>query len=147
MRKHFGKRSLGSPRRRRRVLGNTPEFSPAAGWVFVFGSRRSESLRLWLSSVHQKNSKIFLDDKLRQFRTEFRRFEEFLLSLSTWNDSVLSETLQTDKALSFSCCSYLEHRVSVKRFVSLQFLNPKTIGRTPWKGDQPVARPLPTQTE
>jgi hypothetical protein len=37
----------------------------------------------------------------------------------------------------------LEHRESVKHFVSLQFLNLKT----PWKGDQPVARPLPTQTE
>jgi hypothetical protein len=23
----------------------------------------------------------------------------------------------------------------VKRFVSLQFLNPRTVGRTPWKGD------------
>jgi hypothetical protein len=38
-----------------------------------------------------------------------------------------------------------EHRASVKRFVSLQFLNPKTVGRTPWTGDQPIARPLPTQ--
>jgi hypothetical protein len=35
----------------------------------------------------------------------------------------------------------------VKRFVSLQFLNPKTVGRTPWMGDQPVARPLPIQTQ
>jgi hypothetical protein len=24
-----------------------------------------------------------------------------------------------------------------------QFLNPYTVGRTPWTGDQPVARPLP----
>jgi hypothetical protein len=39
-----------------------------------------------------------------------------------------------------SCCFHLEHRVSVKRFVSLQCLNPKTVGRTPWT----VARPLPT---
>jgi hypothetical protein len=29
---------------------------------------------------------------------------------------------------------------------SLQFLNPKTVGRIPWTGDQPVARPLHTQT-
>jgi hypothetical protein len=35
----------------------------------------------------------------------------------------------------------LEHRASVKRFVSLQFLN--LIDRTPWTGDQLVARPLP----
>jgi hypothetical protein len=40
-----------------------------------------------------------------------------------------------------------ERRASVKRFVSLQFLNPLTVGRTPWTGDQPVARPLPTQTQ
>jgi hypothetical protein len=35
----------------------------------------------------------------------------------------------------------------VKRFVSLQFLNLKTVGRTPWTGDQSVPRPLPTQTQ
>jgi hypothetical protein len=35
----------------------------------------------------------------------------------------------------------------VKRFVSLKFLYPKAAGRTPWTGDQPVARPLPTQTQ
>jgi hypothetical protein len=28
----------------------------------------------------------------------------------------------------------LEHRASVKRFVSFQFLNHKTVGRTPWMG-------------
>jgi hypothetical protein len=38
----------------------------------------------------------------------------------------------------------LEHRASMKRFVSLQFLNPRTVGRTSWTGDQPVARSLPT---
>jgi hypothetical protein len=32
-------------------------------------------------------------------------------------------------------------------FVSLQFLNPRTVGRIPWTSDQPVARPLPTQTQ
>jgi hypothetical protein len=32
----------------------------------------------------------------------------------------------------FPIASILEHRASVKRFVSLQFLNPKTVGRTPW---------------
>jgi hypothetical protein len=49
--------------------------------------------------------------------------------------------------LSFSLSSVfptLYHRTSVKRFVSLQFINPKTLGRTPWTGDQLVARPLPT---
>jgi hypothetical protein len=35
----------------------------------------------------------------------------------------------------------------VKRFVLLQSLNRDTIGRTPWTGDQPVTRPLPTQTQ
>jgi hypothetical protein len=46
-----------------------------------------------------------------------------------------------------SCCSHLEHRSSVKRFVSLQFLNPKRAGVTLWTWDQPVARPLPVQTQ
>jgi hypothetical protein len=39
----------------------------------------------------------------------------------------------------------LEHTASVKRFGSLQFLNFYIVGRTPWTGDQPVARPLPAQ--
>jgi hypothetical protein len=33
----------------------------------------------------------------------------------------------------------LEQRAYVKCFVSLQFLIPKTIGRTPWTGNQSVA--------
>jgi hypothetical protein len=33
----------------------------------------------------------------------------------------------------------------VKCFVSLQFLNPRTVSTTPWTGDQPVAMPLPIQ--
>jgi hypothetical protein len=40
-----------------------------------------------------------------------------------------------------------EHRAFVKRFVSPQFLNHRVVGRTACTGDQPVARPLPTQTE
>jgi hypothetical protein len=38
----------------------------------------------------------------------------------------------------------LQRRASVKRFVSLQFLNPKTVGRTHCMGDPLVAKPLPT---
>jgi hypothetical protein len=49
--------------------------------------------------------------------------------------------------LSFPVAPTLEHRVSVKRFVSLQFLNPETVGTNPWIGDQPAARPLPIQTQ
>jgi hypothetical protein len=29
-------------------------------------------------------------------------------------------------------------------WATFQFLNPYTVGRTPWTGDYPVARPLPT---
>jgi hypothetical protein len=43
-----------------------------------------------------------------------------------------------------SCCSQFELTTTVKRFFSLQILNPKTVSRTPWTGDQPVARELPT---
>jgi hypothetical protein len=39
----------------------------------------------------------------------------------------------------------LEHGASLKRFLSLQFLNLQRVGRTPWTGDQPVRRSLPTQ--
>jgi hypothetical protein len=55
----------------------------------------------------------------------------------------------TSNALSlslFPVAPTMEHRASVKRFVSLQFLNPRTVSRSPWMGDQPVARPLLTQT-
>jgi hypothetical protein len=41
----------------------------------------------------------------------------------------------------------LEHRASMKRFVSLQFLNPKIVGRTPCTRNQPITRLLPTQTQ
>jgi hypothetical protein len=42
----------------------------------------------------------------------------------------------------------LEHRASVKHFPSLQFLNLRRVGRSPWTEDQPVARPIPnTYTE
>jgi hypothetical protein len=43
-------------------------------------------------------------------------------------------------SLSLSRCSHSDHRASVKRFVSLQFLSPKTVGRTSWTGYQPIAR-------
>jgi hypothetical protein len=49
---------------------------------------------------------------------------------------------------SSSCCSYLERRASVKRFVSLQFRNLKTVGRKEsLDGDEHDARHLPTQTQ
>jgi hypothetical protein len=47
----------------------------------------------------------------------------------------------------FAVAPTSDHRASVKSFVSLQFLNSKTAGRTPWTGDQPVARPLSTQKQ
>jgi hypothetical protein len=57
--------------------------------------------------------------------------------------SILGTSIRLIRRFSLS----LEHRTSVKRFVSLQFLNPKKIGRTPLTGDQPAARPLHTQTQ
>jgi hypothetical protein len=47
----------------------------------------------------------------------------------------------------FSVAPTLEDRTSLKRFVLFRFLNPKTVGRTHWMGDQPVARTLPIQTQ
>jgi hypothetical protein len=56
------------------------------------------------------------------------------------------------KTISFSLSLFpvaptLEHRVSVKRFVSIQILNSKIVGRIPWMRDQPIARHLPIQTQ
>jgi hypothetical protein len=39
------------------------------------------------------------------------------------------------------------HKASVKHFISLQFLYPKTVGRTPWMGNDPVARLIHIQTQ
>jgi hypothetical protein len=47
----------------------------------------------------------------------------------------------------FPVAPTLEQRAALKRFVSPKFLNPKTVGRASWTGDQPVARTLPTQTQ
>jgi hypothetical protein len=58
-------------------------------------------------------------------------------------------TILASKFLSLSLlpvASTLKHTASVKCFVSLQFLNPETVGRSPWMGDQPFVRPLPIQT-
>jgi hypothetical protein len=51
------------------------------------------------------------------------------------------------KLFLFPVAPTLVYRAFVKRFVSLQFLNPKTVYRTLWTGNQPIARPLPTQTQ
>jgi hypothetical protein len=50
----------------------------------------------------------------------------------------------------FRVDEYAEQLTSMKQVANravLQFLNPNTDGRTPWTGDQPVVRPLPTQTQ
>jgi hypothetical protein len=47
----------------------------------------------------------------------------------------------------FPIAPTLEHMASVRRFLSLQFFNPKKVGMSPWTGDQPIARPLPIQTQ
>jgi hypothetical protein len=54
---------------------------------------------------------------------------------------------KNDLSISFPIVPILEHKASVKRFVSLQFHNPKTVGRTPWMRDQPVSMPLSIQTQ
>jgi hypothetical protein len=45
-------------------------------------------------------------------------------------------------SLSLSCCSHLEHRTSVERFVSLQFLKLRQSVGLLGRSDQPIARPL-----
>jgi hypothetical protein len=50
-------------------------------------------------------------------------------------------------SLLFPVAPTVEHRASVKCFISLQYLNAKKVSKTPWMGDQPITRPLHTQTE
>jgi hypothetical protein len=70
-------------------------------------------------------------------------------SVCLWNVMVgcceYDDCSDVSNSLCFPVALTLQHRASVKRFVSLQFLSPKTVGRTPWTADQPVARLLPTQ--
>jgi hypothetical protein len=49
---------------------------------------------------------------------------------------ILSLSLSLSLSL-FPVAPTFEHRASVKCFVSLQFLNPKTVGWTPWTGINP----------
>jgi hypothetical protein len=73
--------------------------------------------------------------KTQDLRKQYNYWYKFNASMSCINLSL------------FPVAPTLEHSASVKLFVSLQFLNPKTVGRTPWTGDQAVARPLLTQTQ
>jgi hypothetical protein len=67
------------------------------------------------------------------------------LPTTRYNDPRTELTSIINRSLTlFIVASTLEQWTSVKRFVSLQFLNPNTDGTTPWTGDEPVARPLPT---
>jgi hypothetical protein len=76
---------------------------------------------------------------------------EWMISLCWLGTLVLSAfvfvscLLQVEILSHFPVAPTLEHRASLKSFVSLQFLNSKRVGRTPWRGDQAVSRPLPTQ--
>jgi hypothetical protein len=47
----------------------------------------------------------------------------------------------------YSCCSYLEHRASVKRFVSLQFLNLRHLAEVLGRGISPSQDRYLTQTQ
>jgi hypothetical protein len=45
-----------------------------------------------------------------------------------------SRLCSASQCLSLFYYSHLKHWASVKRFVSLQFLKPKTVDRAPWMG-------------
>jgi hypothetical protein len=81
----------------------------------------------------------------------FQTFSLSFLLLPLWNQtlaSILPGPCLIKKNLPGHGLTKVEnhwHRASVKRFVSLQFLNPKPVSRTSWTGNQSVARLLPTQ--
>jgi hypothetical protein len=49
----------------------------------------------------------------------------------------LKMSLRHPSLFLFPVALTLDQRASMKRAVSLQFLNPKTVDMTPWTGDQP----------
>jgi hypothetical protein len=62
----------------------------------------------------------------------------------------VSITVSYASVFFYSCCSHLEHRTSVKCFVSLHFLNlweSVTNSRTPWTGGQLVQGRYLTQAQ
>jgi hypothetical protein len=69
-------------------------------------------------------------------------FRDRAISLYSSKIVAKKEILRTISNISIYCSSdkvnsvalTLKHTASVKCFVSLQFLNPKTTGRTPWIG-------------
>jgi hypothetical protein len=75
----------------------------------------------------------------------------FFVSLSRHNvTSNISTVLQTPTTLINDIYYYYYYFMALQPFVGpcplFQFLDPiYTVGRTPWTGDQPVARPLRTQ--
>jgi hypothetical protein len=87
----------------------------------------------------------------------FQTFRRYMLPSNSgqnfvdWSTQFSTVPTGLDEALPLSpsppVAPTLERTASVKRFVSLQLLNPRTVGKTPWTGDEPVSRPLPTQTQ
>jgi hypothetical protein len=53
------------------------------------------------------------------------------------NDKTLPQLSNYLSLSLFPVAPALEHRASVKRFVSIHFINSKIFGKTPWMGDQP----------
>jgi hypothetical protein len=101
----------------------------------------------WAISKQQTACPLDPEDESMFLRRFFKLLPDYMAS-HTEHSSSHSHRCENHKSnLSlFPVAATLEHRASVKRFVSLHFPNPRTVGRIPCTGDQPVARPLPTQT-
>jgi hypothetical protein len=69
------------------------------------------------------------------------RRKHFTLVTTSFNE-LISLTALHSLSLSLSLSLWLYSPLDLGRF--FQFLNLYTVSRTPWTGDQPVARPLPT---
>jgi hypothetical protein len=89
----------------------------------------------------------FTYDHFRYFQNALQLYCTLISGCPSTSDTFGSSVEHFNKFSLFPVAPTLEHRASVKLFVSLQFFNLKTVGRAPWMGDQPFARSLPMQTQ
>jgi hypothetical protein len=97
----------------------------------------------FLNNLHEDYTKVKACIVTLWFEMSLRSFNEHW----TWNNFLRPSLYYTffffyshglSISLSFSLLApTLDLKASVKRFVSMKFLNPKIFGRTSWMGDQP----------
>jgi hypothetical protein len=70
----------------------------------------------------------------------------YVVSVYMLDQVTQSQHHHSSKQPTISCNIYLSLNSPCGPWLLFQFLNPYTVGRTPWMVDQPIIRPLSTQT-